>query len=86
MEIFDSGAITEMMLERCAHKPGALTPLAYWMARNNANYRKSDIIAVLCKYSDLEELEMINGTGDLPLHVVRGLIQMILDEDILTAS
>ncbi|RDW70384.1 hypothetical protein BP5796_08781 [Coleophoma crateriformis] len=70
IEILDAENVKEMMLERCAHTPGALTPLAYWMAkRYDAHYTKSNIIAVLCKHSDLQELEMINGAGDLPLHV-----------------
>jgi uncharacterized protein (DUF2249 family) len=40
------------------------------MAKNNGNYKKPDIIEALSKYSSGEELEMINGEGDLPLHVV----------------
>jgi hypothetical protein len=52
------------------HLAGALTPLAYWMAKNNGNHKKSDIVEILTSYSSGEELEMINGEGDLPLHVV----------------
>jgi len=71
IELFDKDAVKEMLLERCNESPGALTPLAYWMARNNGTYKKSDFIEILAKYSSGEELEMINGEGDLPLHVVR---------------
>jgi hypothetical protein len=66
---FDKEAVKEMLVERAAVQPGALTPLAYWMARNT-QYKKADIIEALSKYSSGEELEMINGEGDLPLHVV----------------
>lgn len=40
------------------------------MATNNGKYKKSDFIDVLQSYSDGKNLEMINGEGDLPLHVV----------------
>jgi ankyrin repeat protein len=71
LELFDKAALKEMLLERCNQAPGALTPLAYWMAKNGGSYKKDKIVKVLTSYSSGEELEMINGEGDLPLHVVR---------------
>ena len=71
ISLFDKSAIEEMLLERCTEKPGALTPLAYYMAKNAGSHRKTDIVAILSKYSNGEDLAMINGEGDLPLHVVR---------------
>jgi hypothetical protein len=70
LELFDKAALKEMLLERCSQAPGALTPLAYWMAKNGGDYKKADVVEVLTSYSSGEELEMINGEGDLPLHVV----------------
>jgi len=72
-ELFDKAALKEMLLERCTQAPGALTPLAYYMARKDGSYKKADIIEVLTSYSSGEELEMINGEGDLPLHVVSAI-------------
>jgi hypothetical protein len=43
------------------------------MAKNGGVYKKADIVEVLTSYSLGEELEMINGEGDLPLHVVSPL-------------
>jgi ankyrin repeat protein len=85
LELFDKDALKEMLLERCNQAPGALTPLAYWMARNNGSYKKDKVVKVLTSYSSGEELEMINGEGDLPLHVVSPTIpslspQFITDE------
>jgi ankyrin repeat protein len=72
IELFDGEAVKDMFLERCTCAPGALTPLAYWMAKGSGTgYRSPAIIEVLSKYSTGEDLEMINGEGDLPLHVVR---------------
>lgn len=73
LELFDKAALKEMLLERCSQAPGALTPLAYWMAKNGGDYKKADVVEVLTSYSSGEELEMINGEGDLPLHVVSPL-------------
>lgn len=70
IELFDKDAIKEMMVERCTLSPGALTPLALWMTNNKALHKKADVLAVLAEYATGEELEMINGEGDLPLHVV----------------
>jgi ankyrin repeat protein len=72
IELFDGEVVKDMFLERCTCSPGALTPLAYWMAKGRGTgYRSPAIIEVLSKYSTGEDLEMINGEGDLPLHVVR---------------
>lgn len=81
IELFDEDGVKDMLLERCNESPGALTPLAYWMARNNGGYKKSDFIEILAKYSSGEELEMINGEGDLPLHVVRNLVPSTIEKD-----
>lgn len=70
IRLFDKEAVKEMLVERCTLHPGALTPLGYWMATNGGRYKKPDIIAILSKYSTGQDLEMINGEGDLPLHVV----------------
>ncbi|KAH7417628.1 hypothetical protein BKA64DRAFT_702397 [Cadophora sp. MPI-SDFR-AT-0126] len=69
ISLFDKSAVKEMLLERCTEQPGALTPLAYYMAKNSGSYRKPDIVSILAKYSNGEDLAMINGEGDLPLHV-----------------
>ena len=66
---FDQAGIKDMLLERCTNSPGALTPLAYWLAQNNGSYKKPHIIEILSRFSTGEDLEMINGEGDLPLHV-----------------
>lgn len=71
LDLFDKDALKEMFLERCTENPGALTPLAYFMANNRYYYKGHKVISILSKYSDGGDLSMINGEGDLPLHVVR---------------
>lgn len=69
IDIFNKVSVKEMLLERCINHPGALTPLAYWMSRSGGSWKRTNIIEILSKYSTGEDLEMINGEGDLPLHV-----------------
>lgn len=69
VSLFDTDSVKNMLVERCAHTPGALTPLALWLSRNGRQYKKTDFLKILCAYSTGEDLEMINGEGDLPLHV-----------------
>ncbi|KAH7360980.1 ankyrin repeat-containing domain protein [Rhexocercosporidium sp. MPI-PUGE-AT-0058] len=78
IRLFDKSAVEEMLLERCTERPGALTPLAYFMSKNSGTYRKPDVVSVLSKYSNGEDLAMINGEGDLPLHVAikQGMSQL----------
>lgn len=70
LNLFDKEALKEMFLERCTNQPGALTPLAFWMANNRGNANGPKVISLLSKYSTGEDLSMINGEGDLPVHVV----------------
>ncbi|KAF7901931.1 uncharacterized protein EAF01_007229 [Botrytis porri] len=68
IKLFNKKDVQEMLLERSDDYPSAVTPLALWMSMAT-HYDGADVIEVLLKYSTGEELEMINGEGDLPLHV-----------------
>ncbi|KAH8799706.1 hypothetical protein F5884DRAFT_114530 [Xylogone sp. PMI_703] len=78
ISLFDKQNVKEMLLERCSVQPGSLTPLAYWMTKytETTGHRiaggvsGTEIIELLSGYSTGEDLGMINGEGDLPLHVV----------------
>lgn len=71
IKLFDKKAVKEMLVERCSIHPGALTPLGLWMFFNtrNGGCKNPSVLEVLAEYSEGEDLEMINGEGDLPLHV-----------------
>lgn len=69
IKLFNKKDIQEMLLERSDEYPSALTPLALWMSKT-LHYDSENVLEVLLKHSTGEELEMINGEGDLPLHVV----------------
>ncbi|EPE25948.1 Ankyrin repeat-containing protein [Glarea lozoyensis ATCC 20868] len=69
INLFDRSAVKAMLLERTSLSAGALTPLAYWMQCSGNQYKKPDLISLLTRCTAGEELEIINGEGDLPLHV-----------------
>ena len=69
IKLLDKKDVQEMLLERSDDYPSAVTPLALWMSKAK-RHDSIDFIELLLKYSTGEELEMINGEGDLPLHVV----------------
>ncbi|EMR81433.1 putative ankyrin repeat protein [Botrytis cinerea BcDW1] len=68
IKLLDKKDVQEMLLERSDDYPSAVTPLALWMSKAK-RHDSVDFIELLLKYSTGEELEMINGEGDLPLHV-----------------
>jgi hypothetical protein len=70
IELFDKDLVKEMMVERCTWNGETSTPLALWMSSNKSEYTETDFVQILAKYSTGEDLEMINGEGDLPLHMV----------------
>ncbi|KAJ5038410.1 uncharacterized protein L3040_007273 [Drepanopeziza brunnea f. sp. 'multigermtubi'] len=70
ISLFEKTAVQEMLLERCTERPGALTPLSYRMAESGRSLKKPDIVKILAEHSNGEDLALINGEGDLPLHVV----------------
>ena len=73
IELFDKTAVKEMMLERTSVSYGSLTPLAYWMGKTCYFHTKPDLMNILTQYSSGEDLGMIDGQGDLPLHIVSPL-------------
>jgi ankyrin repeat protein len=70
INLFDKTAVKAMLLERTSISAGAMTPLAYLMQYTGNQHKKPDLISLLTQCTAGEELEMINGEGDLPLHVV----------------
>lgn len=67
---FDTFHVKQMLLERCLESgKSSSTPLAYWLSFTSDKYHDIEILKLLLSYTDGEELDMINGAGDLPLHI-----------------
>ncbi|WPH02991.1 Hypothetical protein R9X50_00586300 [Acrodontium crateriforme] len=84
--LIDKRLLTRMMTERSAEHPGSLTPLADWIRRTHSCGWATLILDSILKQGNEEELGMIKGEGDTPLHVcVRNdhlsLAKLILDRN-----
>ncbi|KAH7556524.1 hypothetical protein BM1_05958 [Bipolaris maydis] len=92
LDLIDTRLIPSMFLERTQSAPGAATPLARWVHVNVQNREYSfdkekheETLMLLLEFSKGEDLGIINGDGDTPVHaVVRyhadTLLRVMLDQ------
>lgn len=67
----DARLISSMCLQRCSAEPGALTPLALWLARiRGSRDFQVGVTRLILEYSSGAELTMLNGEGLTALHTV----------------
>lgn len=67
----DARLISSMCLQRCSAEPGALTPLALWLARIRGSKEfQVGVTRLILEYSNGAELTMLNGEGFTVLHTV----------------
>jgi hypothetical protein len=91
IDAMDPATLEEMFTQRNGYANGAATPLHYWLKHTlsscTCKTRAEDeetMLKALLKYSDGEELEMVDGTGETPLHTLvtmkkLSLIRILLD-------
>ncbi|KAI9868581.1 MAG: hypothetical protein M1830_005513, partial [Pleopsidium flavum] len=75
LELIDKRFLQKLSVGRCTEGPGALTHLARWsycMQRcfNKGASPKCEVLQVLLEISNGTDLEIMDGSGHLPLHVV----------------
>ncbi|EUC43413.1 hypothetical protein COCMIDRAFT_38672 [Bipolaris oryzae ATCC 44560] len=92
LDLIDTRLIPSLFLERTQSAPGAATPLARWVHVNvqSREYsfdkeRHEETLKLLLEFSKGEDLGIINGDGDTPVHaVVRygadTLLRIMLDQ------
>jgi ankyrin repeat protein len=76
LDLVDQRLIPSLLIERSAASPGSLTPLACWLRQ--ASYSESkeseDMLRMLLgyasSYGNNEHLEMLDGSGETPVHTV----------------
>ncbi|KAL5114283.1 hypothetical protein ACEQ8H_007852 [Pleosporales sp. CAS-2024a] len=75
LDLIDPLLLMSLFKERTTEAPGAATPLARWLHSSNVGTREmmptSDtlVLKLLLEYSKGEDLCIISGEGDTPLHV-----------------
>lgn len=77
LDLLDPSVLGDMFTQRNSYTSGAATPLHYWLTYTNflcgCKDRAEDeeeMFKTLLKYSKGEELQMINGAGETPLHTL----------------
>lgn len=96
LHLIDKRVRKTLFLERCQQSPGGTTPLAHWLSQNDdyeyspyktlSKKRSSAIFETILKHSDGEDLLMMDGSGQFPLHqAVKGrhhnIASLILQHD-----
>ncbi|KAI9869623.1 MAG: hypothetical protein M1830_005284 [Pleopsidium flavum] len=74
LELIDKRFVPKLSVGRCTEGPGALTHLARWSYRmqrcfNKGASPKCDVLEVLLEVSNGTDLEIMDGSGHLSLHV-----------------
>lgn len=72
MDLIDQRLLPSMFVERCSDHPGSLTPMALWLraARFMSPDWETKVMRFILSYSKGRELDLLNGEGDTPLHVM----------------
>jgi hypothetical protein len=71
IETIDKRLIAGMCVQRCSRRPGSLTPFALLVAQHFvSNEIRVDMARLILEFSHGAELELLNGEGHTPLHVV----------------
>jgi ankyrin repeat protein len=75
LDLIDKRLLKPMFLERCSLEPTSLTPLAYWLHGDlgrcgNRSDELPELLNAILDYSGNEVLELMDGAGDYPLHVL----------------
>jgi len=69
LNLIDERLVPSICTEKTSLEPGSLTPIARWM--HNANENATEVLQVLLKFTsstNYEFLELLDGSGDTPLH------------------
>jgi hypothetical protein len=71
LALIDKRLVGSLLSERSSiHQPGSLTPLARWLKNRNTDPEILTIILEFGKDTGNEHLELLDGSGDTPLHHV----------------
>ncbi|MCJ1384124.1 hypothetical protein MMC17_007240 [Xylographa soralifera] len=65
LSLLDKRLIPDMLVARSSREPTDLTPLARWILDGGSN---CDVFAILAKHMTGEEVVMLDGSGQRPIH------------------
>ena len=68
LSLIDKRLVGSLLTERSAHSPGSLTPFSRWV---KSGYKKEELLTILLDFgasTNNEHLELLDGSGETPLH------------------
>lgn len=68
LDLIDKRLVPSLLTERCSLHPGSLTPIAAWMHTYSENIEILRTILDFAASTNNEHLELLDGSGDTPLH------------------
>jgi hypothetical protein len=68
LDLIDKRLISSLLTERCALDPGSLTPIANWLRRSRYSTHALRTLLDFAAPTNNEHLELLDGSGDTPLH------------------
>lgn len=75
LSLIDKRLFPSLFAERCHDTPGSLTPLGFWLASlQNEGWARSkarlvpEVLSVMLEFGGEEALQMMDGSGQFPLH------------------
>ena len=71
LDLIDKRLISSLLSERSSRDPGSLTPIANWLRHSRQNQDNTEVLRVLLNFATdtgNEHLELLDATGDTPLH------------------
>jgi hypothetical protein len=85
LDLIDKRLIPSLLTERSSRHPGSLTPIANWM--RSTNKENTGLLRALLDFAastDNEHLELLDASGDTPLHYIvksrnQAFLQTILE-------
>lgn len=71
LKLIDTRLIPSLLTQRSSRDPGSLTPFASWL--RSSHYRSTEFLRMVLEFAATtgnEHLELLDGTGDTPLHYI----------------
>jgi hypothetical protein len=68
LDLIDKRLHASLLTERSSHEPGSLTPLSRWMRKDSEDEELMRMLLEFGKETGNEQLEVLDGSGDTPLH------------------
>lgn len=70
LDLIDKRLVPSLLMERSSQEPGSLTPLARWIRHASQEANVLKVILDFAAPTENEHLEVLDGSGDTPVHYV----------------